>query len=177
VPERKDSDREVLTSLPRSRPVRRSAKRGDRPVAEANARASSKPVTPRKPRAAKPAAKTARATPGAGPRATAKRAATKPAVPPRAAAKPTPRAGAKDSPRATAGPTPSAERARPRDTPRRKVPAAGYAAADGRAGEPSTSAGAELVRTTIQAAAELAQIGLTVGRQTLQSMLDRLPRP
>lgn len=157
--------------------MRRSAKRGDRPVAEANARASSKPVTPRKPRAAKPAAKTARATPGAGPRATAKRAATKPAVPPRAAAKPTPRAGAKDSPRATAGPTPSAERARPRDTPRRKVPAAGYAAADGRAGEPSTSAGAELVRTTIQAAAELAQIGLTVGRQTLQSMLDRLPRP
>lgn len=167
----------MLTSLPRSRPVRRSAKRGDRPVAEANARASSKPVTPRKPRAAKPAAKTARATPGAGPRATAKRAATKPAVPPRAAAKPTPRAGAKDRPRATAGPTPSAERARPRDTPRRKVPAAGYAAADGRAGEPSTSAGAELVRTTIQAAAELAQIGLTVGRQTLQSMLDRLPRP
>ncbi len=165
--------------------MRRSAKRGDRPVAEANARASSKPVTPRKPRAAKPAAKTARATPGAGPRATAKRAATKPAAPPRAAAKPTPRAaakptpraGAQDSPRATAGPTPSAERARPRDTPRRKVPAAGYAAADGRAGEPSTSAGAELVRTTIQAAAELAQIGLTVGRQTLQSMLDRLPKP
>jgi hypothetical protein len=125
VPEPKDSDREVLTSLPRSRPVRRSAKRGDRPVPQAAARASTKPVGPRKP----PPVKTATGT------------------------------------------------ARSRDTPRRKVPAAGYAAPDGRAGEPTASAGAELISTTIQAAAELAQIGLSVGRQTLQSMLDRLPKP
>ena len=127
----------MLTSLPRSRPVRRSAKRGDRPAAGAAARASAKPVAPRKPRATK-------AAPAA-------------AAPPKAA--------------------PSTERARPRDTPRRKVPAAGYAAPDGRAGETPASAGAEIVSTTIQAAAELAQIGLTVGRQTLQSMLDRLPKP
>jgi len=157
VPERQDPDREVLTSLPRSRPVRRSAKRGDRPAAGATARASAKPVAPRKPRATK-AAPAAAAKPAAAPRAAAKRPAT-----------------------ASAKPAPSAARPRPqdtpRDTPRRTVPAAGYAAPDGRAGEPAASAGAELVSTTIQAAAELAQIGLTVGRQTLRSMLDRLPKP
>ncbi len=65
----------------------------------------------------------------------------------------------------------------PRSAPRRKVPAAGYAAPNSRADAPPASDGAELIRTTIQAAAELAQIGLTVGRQTLQSMLDRLPKP
>jgi hypothetical protein len=107
VPEPTDSEREVLTSLPRSRPVRRSTKRPDRPATET------------------------------------------------VAAKPPP----------------------PRDAPRRKVPAAGYAAPDGRAGEPTASAGAELINTTIQAAVELAQIGLAVGRQTLQSLLDRLPKP
>jgi hypothetical protein len=145
VPERKDTEREVLTSLPRSRPVRRSAKRGDRPAVQGVSGAPAKPVAPRKPRTAKPAGKSA------------------------GAAKPTPRT----APR----PAPTAEAARPRDTPRRKVPAAGYAAPDSRAGDPPASAGAELVSTTIQAAAELAQIGLTVGRQTLRSMLDRLPKP
>jgi hypothetical protein len=65
----------------------------------------------------------------------------------------------------------------PRGAPPRKVPAAGYAAPSTRADETPASTGAELISTTIQAAAELAQIGLTVGRQTLQSMLDRLPKP
>jgi hypothetical protein len=130
VPERPDSDREVLTSLPRSRPVRRSAKRGERPAPGDAARASATPVAPRKPRAG--------------------------ATPPR----------------------PSAERpAPPRVAPQRKVPAAGYAAPDARADATAGSAGAELIGTTIQAAAELAQIGLSVGRQTLRSMLDRLPKP
>ncbi|MDQ3723743.1 MAG: hypothetical protein M3376_11955, partial [Actinomycetota bacterium] len=72
----------------------------------------------------------------------------------------------------------SASAERPRVPPQRKVPAAGYAAPDAGAGEATPgSAGAELIFTVIQAAIELAQIGLTVGRQTLQSMLDRLPKP
>jgi hypothetical protein len=168
VPERQDSDREVLTSLPRSRPVRRSAKRADRPATDDAVRASAKPVAPRKPRAAKAAPKTA----AAGKPATAKpAAAAKPATPKPAAAR-----TARRSAGANAGAkTPPAEP--PRVAPRRKVPAAGYAAPDARAGEPSASAGAELISTSIQAAAELAQIGLTVGRQTLRSMLDRLPKP
>ncbi len=61
--------------------------------------------------------------------------------------------------------------------PQRKIPAAGYAAPDARTGEPSASPAAELVNTTIQAGVELVQIGLALGRQTLQSMLDRLPKP
>jgi hypothetical protein len=146
VPERPDSDREVLTSLPRSRPVRRSAKRGDRPAAGDAVRASATPVAPRKPRAPKPIDKTASAKPAADP-GSRPRAATTAASQPRPAA------------------------------PQRKVPAAGYAAPDARSGEPAGSASAELISTTIQAAAELAQIGLSVGRQTLRSMLDRLPKP
>ena len=65
----------------------------------------------------------------------------------------------------------------PRVAPQRKIPAAGYAAPDTRGGDPAASPAAELITTTIQAAAELAQIGMTVGRQTLQSMLERLPKP
>ena len=144
VPERPDSDREVLTSLPRSRPVRRSSKRGERPAVDSAARASAKPVAPRKPRAAKAAA-----------------------------VKPQPRAA---RPRATAKPRPD-EAEHLRVPPQRKIPAAGYAAPDARAGESSASPAAELITTTVQAAAELAQIGLAMGRQTLHSMLDRLPKP
>jgi hypothetical protein len=156
VPERPDSDREVLTSLPRSRPVRRSAKRADRPASGGAAHASAKPPAPRKPRATKAAAK---------PGAPAKPAAAGRAARPRATAKPNP------------APTPPPVAERTPVPPQRKIPAAGYAAPDARAGEPHGSPAAELISTTIQAAAELAQIGMTVGRQTLQSMLDRLPKP
>jgi hypothetical protein len=37
--------------------------------------------------------------------------------------------------------------------------------------------GTELVTTAIQAAGELAQIGLTVGGRALKRAVDRLPRP
>jgi hypothetical protein len=125
VAERPDGDREVLTSLPRSRPVRRSAKRGER----GDAKASAKPAARRAPAAKKKAAK----------------------------------------------PTPAAQR--PRPAPKRTVPPAGYAAPASRADDAQASGAADVLTTTIQAAAELAQIGLTVGRQTLRSMLDRLPKP
>ena len=54
------------------------------------------------------------------------------------------------------------------------MPPAGYAAPSARADD---AGAADLLSTIVQAAAELAQIGLTIGRQTLQSMLDRLPKP
>jgi hypothetical protein len=146
VADRQDSDREVLTSLPRSRPVRRSAKRGDRPDPQNGAKATTAG-------AAKPtAARAAKATAGG----------TKP--PAARTAKPKPR---------TARTT--AERAR--GAPPRKVPPAGYAAPTSRPQDPASSGTAELISTTIQAAGELAQIGMTVARQTLQSMVDRLPKP
>ena len=127
----------MLTSLPRSRPVRRSAKRGERapaaePAKKPAATRAKQPASASAARAAKPAAPTGPAAPAAEPS---------------------------------------------RTPPRRKVPAAGYALPNTRADEPPASAGAELISTAIQAAGELAQIGLTVGRQTLQSMLDRLPKP
>jgi hypothetical protein len=37
--------------------------------------------------------------------------------------------------------------------------------------------GTELITTTIRAAGELAQIGLTVGGQVLRRAVDRIPRP
>lgn len=149
VSERKDPDREVLTSLPHSRPVRRSAKRGDRPAATAAAKpatAAGQPAKPRTPRAPRAA--------GAGAGTSA------PSSPP-------------DTPSPDDG-----SRASARAAPTRKIPAAGYAAPSSRADDPATaSAGADLVSTVIQAGAELAQIGLAIGRQSLRSMLERLPKP
>jgi hypothetical protein len=140
VAERQDSDREVLTSLPRSRPERRSAKRGDR-AAQSPTRSARLPGAPAaQPRAPKPA-----------PAASARAKPTAKAPPERAAA--------------------------PRPAPPRKVPPAGYAAPTSRADDAGPSSAVDLLSTTIQATAELAQIGLTVGRQTLRSMLDRLPKP
>jgi hypothetical protein len=189
VADHQDSDREVLTSLPRSRPVRRSAKRGAQPAAANSAkkgRASSKPVAAQKP------ATTPRGKAGAGkprPAADGAKARAKPATTTSAAHK---RAAAGD--RASAArPRTAGTRPRPQTAPRRerereperepervaparKVPPAGYAAPATR-GERDSSDAAKLLSTAVQAANELAQIGLTVGRQALQSMLDRLPKP
>jgi hypothetical protein len=63
----------------------------------------------------------------------------------------------------------------PPPPPKRKVPAAGYAAPSPR-DEVTENAVADLVTTTVQAAQELAQIGIDVGRAAVRSMLDRLPR-
>jgi hypothetical protein len=147
VADRKDSDREVLTSLPRTRPVRRSAKRGERPRAASGATPKPSPTEGAKGRR------------GAGkPRATAQ---------PKASAR-----GAR--PTAAGGARTTAQR--PRPAPRRKVPPAGYASPSDADGE-QHSGSADLLGTAVQAACELAQIGFAVGRQALQSMLERLPKP
>lgn len=155
--------------------MRRSTKRGERAAAPGSADPVATPSSPgstkRPKRAAKPASarapKTIAKAPAATPTAASSRWTDSAA---KAAA---PKVATPDPP----GPEKPAVAAPPRAAPRRKVPAAGYAVPSTRAAEPPASAGAELISTTIQAAAELAQIGLTVGRQTLQSMLDRLPKP
>jgi hypothetical protein len=130
--------------------VRRSDKRAARPATtKSAAKATAKP---------KPAA---RAKPK--PKATAK-----------AAAKPAAKARARP---AAARPRPAAATTEPSVAPRRKIPPAGYAAPTSQAPDDPVNASADLVGTAIQAAGELAQIGFAVGRQTLRSMLDRLPRP
>jgi hypothetical protein len=150
VAERPDSDREVLTSLPRTRPVHRSAKREEHPRTAATAtKPKRKPAAVDGPQGRKPAAK---------PRATAQ---------PKAPARPARRT----APAGATGTTAQRTRA-----PRRAVPPAGYAAA-AHAEEEQRSASADLLGTVVQATGELAQIGFAVGRQALQSMLDRLPKP
>ncbi len=126
-------DRDVLSSLPRTRPQRRSAKR-DRPVKAP-------------PKAAGPKSKGKSAKP-VGASGKDRRDAPRPA--PRAA------------PKAGGG--------------RRRVPQAGFAPPRERAGQGAPS-GAALIGTAVQAAGELAQIGLTVGGHALRSALGRLSKP
>jgi hypothetical protein len=144
-----EDDREVLGRLPRSRPHRRSTKRDP-----AKATAAKRP-------AGKAAAGSAARSPAAGkaasPRAKAPRAAK-----PRAAAAPAPTTARPGGPRsqrpATSSPTASPRIAQPRKPPR-----------------PPT--GADLLGTAVQAAGEIAQAGVTVGRQLLKRAVSRLPRP
>jgi hypothetical protein len=93
--------------------------------------------------------------------------ASKPKPKPAAAkAKPKGRASAKARPAADAGPAPAAAS---------KIPPAGYATP--RSDDDGVPRGADLVTTAVQAAGELAQIGLAAGGRALKSALERLPRP
>ena len=165
--------------------MRRSAKRGDRADAKNGASASQRRAPAAKTtsaaRSAKPATTRAAKAP-AGRKATpaTARAAKAPAA---RKAKPAVNAAAKVAADVTAvaettrsGAAPKAPRSSGA-APRRKVPPAGYAVPAARGRDSAGSGTADLLGTTIQAIAELAQIGLTVGRQTLQSMIDRLPKP
>jgi hypothetical protein len=167
------NDREVLGSLPKTRPERRSSKR-DRPARSARPAAGPGPKAPAgaKRRAAKPA--TAERT----------KAATKPATAERTKAATKPAAGAK-RPKATASKsaartkigadakTPTRARKAPASGASKPVPPAGYAAPRaGKAGGPG-----DLMGTAVQAAGELAEIGATLAGQALRSALRRLPRP
>ncbi len=122
---------DVLGSLPRSRPHRRSEKRAA-------------------PAATKPAA--------------AKLAAAKPAAAKPAAARPAPAKprAAKPATRRPTRPQPPQPGGVPRTPPR----------------EPDAPAPrSDLLGTAVQAAAEVAEIGLTVGARALRRAVARLPRP
>jgi len=98
------------------------------------------------------------------------------AASPRAEAKPKPKpaaAKAKPAARKRAAPSTTArEAAAPRaESP---IPPAGYATPREDDGVPR---GAHLVTTAVQAAGELAQIGLAAGGRALKSAFGRLPRP
>ncbi len=166
---------EVLKSLPRSRPVRRSAKRGgaaegdggaretDQRAAKAAARPKAKPAA--KPKAAaraKPKTKTKAAGGGTKRKAAAKPSAAskaaRPAAKPRAATRPKAAPG-RPEPVSTASPDladfPTEPPSGPVDPPSRQ----------------------ELLESAAKAAGEIAQAGLTVYREALKSVVRRLPRP
>jgi hypothetical protein len=74
----------------------------------------------------------------------------------------------------TTAPKAAAPRARPQRLAQPAQPA-GVPATPRR--RPTPSGGRHLVATAAQAAAELAEIGLSVSARTLRSVVDRLPRP
>jgi hypothetical protein len=143
-----NGERDVFGSLPNARPQRRSAKRG-----QAGATAKAPAPAPAKAKAAAAKPKSARAT--------AAKPKSKPQ--PRAAGKPKSAAKARPAakPRAAAAPS--------------RIPPAGYATP--RPEDDGVPRGADLVTTAVQAAGELAQIGLAAGGRALKSALERLPRP
>jgi hypothetical protein len=144
-----DDDRnEVLTSLPRSRPQRRSSKRTE---------ASAAPAGDGAPASAK-TAPAARASAAAKPKPKTKTNAKA-----KATAKPKPKAAPR--PKATAAPR---ARPTPAPAPPREEPAA-------RRVEPPT--GGDVLQSAVRAAGELAQVGVTIGRETVKGVLRRLPRP
>lgn len=175
-----DRPSELLGALPRTRPHRRSAKRparaddvagSQRDVADARKAPASKSA---KPKAAAP-------TP-----AKPKAAASAPAKPKAAAPAPAkPNAAAPAAAKAKAA-APTTKRVRPASPPRAKrlaqpaqprgVPSAG------RAKRPLSESGAPtdatpILGTAVQAAAELAEIGLALGTRALRRAIDRFPRP
>jgi hypothetical protein len=128
--------KDVLSSLPRSRPERRSAKR-DGAKAKAPARAKAKPQDA--------TAKAQRPTPNA--------------QRPKAQAAPKPKAKVAGATR----PSAATRRAREESV---KPPPVAPAAPD-----------RDVVGTALEAAGELARIGLTVGTQIVREATRRIPRP
>jgi hypothetical protein len=137
-----NGDGEVLSSLPRTRPHRRSTKRDG--AAASGQAAKAKPAT-------RPAA-----------RAPGKPKGARPAGSPKAA-----------RPAAQAKPARSAAQAKA--APRRGPivpPGSGR-----RPPESTGTSGSDVLGTAVQAAGELAQVGLTLGVQVLRRAISRLPRP
>jgi hypothetical protein len=84
---------------------------------------------------------------------------------------------AKSRATAKASPKPKAKAAKPAAAPRpaaSKIPPAGYATPRD---DDDGLKGADLVTTAVQAAGELAQIGIAASGRALKSALQRLPRP
>ena len=146
---------DVLGALPHSRPHRRSDKRGARQTPAGAAGSNDTDGAAAKPSAARPAA--------SQPAGAAKPTASKPA----------PAARAKTKPRArTASPRLQQPR-QPTGTPSRVRDAAPK---DGRAGRTQPERH-DLLGSAVQAAAELTELGLTIGARVIRGAVSKLPRP
>jgi hypothetical protein len=194
---------EVLGGLPRSRPHRRSDKRAStrpaasEPTTDGAPRAPGPVETTPEPSAEyEPASR----RPGLTPKPKAKPAARKPKAA-SAAKKATPRSTAAPKARATtaseakataseakttaseakaatpsSGPTRLRQPKQPGGTPSRG-PAKPHPAARTPVRTPSPPKGGEILGTAVQAAAELAEIGLSAGARALRRAVSHLPRP
>lgn len=147
----------VLSGLSRTRPQRRSNKRPGRPKAASATAASAPASTP-----ATPATPKSRAKAKAPARGKAKAPAKAAATPPKKTA-------------------PAAER------PARKQAAEAPAVEVGRTAEPQAqrptvaaaehNGGVDLIGQAINAAGEVAHLGVDLGRQVAKGILSRLPKP
>lgn len=166
----KRKEQSVLGNLPSTRPSRIGRRR------EEGSGTSAKPAAPAaRTRKASPA----KATPAkAKPKPQAKATPSKPKAAPTpkpTAAKPRPVPGGDSSRRVEdrsgqGGPQPVRAGAAPLD-------GSGLSPEDRGASPPDPPSGTELVTTVVQAAGELAQIGVTVGGQILKRAVSRLPKP
>jgi hypothetical protein len=138
---------DVLGALPRRRPQRRSAKRAA-PVQAAHGNGNGN---------------------GTGTEPTTTKTAPRPRKP--AAAKPAPPA---NQPEPRSAPTRATAR-RPQRLPQPAQPAGVPPTSHDRPADQPT--GRHLLGTAAQAAAELAEIGLSVSARALRGVVDRLPRP
>jgi hypothetical protein len=156
---------DLLSSLPRTRPHRRSEKRGAPADGQKHATPEGSP-----PAAKSGGAESARAKAGGAKAAGAKAAGAKAAAKSAAAR---PRRGASTAqgqrkPRPRASTKPLKQPAQPRG-----IPSARRAAKR----KPAPATGAEIVGTAVQAVGELAEIGVALGTRALRNALGRLPRP
>jgi hypothetical protein len=172
---RHEPPREVLSSLPHSRPQRRSARR-DAEAKPAKARGTT--AAKRSPSGAK------RAPSGAGPAAAERSPSGAGRV--KAAADAAARdllvKGPRVGPRAPVSNARRPTRVKPRPAPRPPSPASGARAATregGAKGHPRSvepPSAPEIIGAAVQSAGELAQLGLKAGSQLLRSAAARLPK-
>jgi hypothetical protein len=106
-------------------------------------------------------------------RRSAKRAPAKPAA---GTTKPEPTA-AKAKARAKPAATPPRPTRRPRPTPLRQPAQPGGTPTVPRPRKPPPVTGTEILGTAVQAAAELAEIGLSASARALRNAISRLPHP
>ena len=164
---------DVLGALPRTRPHRRSDKRAAKPVPAAavdavaevvadkppaKRKAPAKPTAPAK-RAASPKTPAGAKTPAAAKAPVAQKGATG-GQRPKLRAVPPPAEPAQPPPFYTPGPAPR-----------------GRVAAQKAAKPASSDEKVDILGTAVQAAAELAEIGISATARAIRGALDRLPRP
>ncbi|HUO73550.1 MAG TPA: hypothetical protein VMU39_22465 [Solirubrobacteraceae bacterium] len=174
-----DRPSDVLGGLPRTRPHRRSQKRAAQPTpATTPAPPDSATVTPG-PALSPDTAATPDTTPPAAapttPAAAAKPRTARPRKPKTDAARrqPTPRG----TPKARPEPTPTGAPKLRHERLRQPAQPEGTPATPRRAIRPAPASGADLVGTAVKAAAELAEIGLSISARAIRGAISRLPRP
>lgn len=171
---------DVLGGLPRTRPQRRSTKRPARASSAASLPAS--PAEPsqaprRQAKATSPTPPSRRQAKAASPTQRQAKASAAPAGQRRTGTQPTPLSKAQSRPRSAAGVSKPGVRSKARADRLAQPPQPRGIPSQPRSPVPSRTERPEILGTVVQAAAELTEIGLSLGAQVLRRAVARLPRP